>query len=119
MSNPIVKTYFSYHEMVKDFSELTSNLDFEKTLTTAPPMSFYTKDGRVALGGNFIHFLTRLREETGLKVNPFGSEEQRGFFLVSYEDYAPVENEKQEVLEVKAVDTPAKKRSQRPTSSQK
>ena len=119
MSNPTVKTYFSYHEMVKDFSELASNLDFEKTLTTAPPMSFYTKDGRVALGGNFIHFLTRLREETGLKVNPFGSEEQRGFFLVSYEDYAPVQNEKQEVLEVKAVDPPAKKRSQRSAPSQK
>ena len=119
MSNPTVKTYFSYHEMVKDFSELASNLDFEKTLTTAPPMSFYTKDGRVALGGNFIHFLTRLREEAGLKVNPFGSEEQRGFFLVSYEDYAPVQNEKQEVLEVKAVDTPAKKRSQRSAPSQK
>ena len=119
MSNPTVKTYFSYHEMVKDFSELASNLDFEKTLTTAPPMSFYTKDGRVALGGNFIHFLTRLREETGLKVNPFGSEEQRGFFLVSYEDYEQKKNKKQEVLEVKAVDTPAKKRSQRSAPSQK
>lgn len=120
MSNPIVKTYFSYHEMVKDFSELASDLDFEKTLTTAPPMSFYTKDGRIALGGNFIHFLSRLREETGLKVNPFGSEEQRGFFLVSFEDYAPVEQNKEaEVLEVKAVDTPAKKRSQRATSTKK
>ena len=119
MSNPIVKTYFSYHEMLVDFSQLIPSLDLDKSLIQAPPMSFYTKDGRIVLGGNFIHFLVRLREETGLKVHPLASEEHAGYFLVSYEDYAPVQNEKQEVLEVKAVDTPAKKRSQRSAPSQK
>lgn len=112
MSNPQLKRYFSYHEMIQDFSKLASNLDAEKTLTQAPPMSFYLKDGRVALGGNFIHFLQRLREETGLLVHPFSSEEHMGYFLVSFEDYKEIEVE-QEVLKVEAVDSPAKKRSLR------
>lgn len=120
MSNPIVKTYFSYHEMLVDFSQLIPSLDLDKTLIQAPPMSFYTKDGRIVLGGNFIHFLVRLREETGLKVHPLASEEHAGYFLVSYEDYAPVEVvEDQKSIKIKAVDTPAKKRSQRSAPSQK
>jgi hypothetical protein len=114
MSTPELKRYFSYHEMIMDFASLTPSLDVGKTLSVAPPMSFYTTDGRVALGGNFIHFLVRLREETGLKVLPFSSEEHMGYFLVSFEDYAPVDaQEPAEKIEVKAVDTPAKKRSQR------
>lgn len=114
MSNPIVKSYFSYYEMLLDFSTLVGNLDLDKSLTQAPPMSFYTTDGRVALGGNFIHFLIRLREETGLKVNALSSEEHAGWFLVSYEDYAPVVlNDEPEKIEIKPVDTPAKKRAQR------
>lgn len=114
MSNPELKRYFSYHEMIMDFASLVTTLDVGKTLTVAPPMSFYTTDGRVALGGNFVHFLVRLREETGLKVLPFSSEEHMGYFLVSYEDYAPADEQAPvEKIEVKAVDTPAKKRSQR------
>ncbi|QHR76141.1 hypothetical protein JR321_gp262 [Escherichia phage anhysbys] len=112
MSNPELKRYFSYHEMIRDFESLSPLIDADKTLVSAPPMSFYLKDGRVALGGNFIHFLTRLREETGILVHPFASEEHMGYYLVSYEDYAPVKI-KEEVLKVEAVDTPAKKRSLR------
>lgn len=118
MSNSELKRYFSYHEMIMDFASLASTIDAGKTLSVAPPMSFYTTDGRVALGGNFVHFLVRLREETGLKVLPFSSEEHVGYYLVSFEDYAPVVNETPvEKIEVKAVDTPAKKRAQR-TSKQ-
>lgn len=113
MSNPDLKRYFSYHEMITDFAKLSSNLDVEKTLSVAPPMSFYTTDGRVALGGNFIHFLVRLREETGIKVNPFSCEEHMGYFLISYEDYTVVNEEPVEKIKVAAVDTPAKKRAQR------
>ncbi|AMM43459.1 hypothetical protein JR318_gp121 [Escherichia phage vB_vPM_PD06] len=113
MGNAVLKTYFSYHEMIMDFASLSPALDAGKTLSVAPPMSFYTTDGRVALGGNFIHFLVRLREETGIQVHPFGSEEHPGYYLVSYEDYAPVELKTQDKIEVKAVDTPAKKRAQR------
>ena len=69
MSNPDLKHYFSYHEMIMDFASLAPAIDAGKTLSVAPPMSFYTTDGRVALGGNFVHFLVRLREETGLKVS--------------------------------------------------
>lgn len=120
MSNPDLKHYFSYHEMIMDFASLAPAIDAGKTLSVAPPMSFYTTDGRVALGGNFVHFLVRLREETGLKVLPFSSEEHRGYYLVSFEDYAPVgETTVEEKIEVKAVDTPAKKRSQRTTSVKK
>ena len=106
--------------MIMDFAALTPALDAGKTLSVAPPMSFYTSDGRVALGGNFVHFLVRLREETGLKVNAFSSEEHVGYYLVSFEDYAPVEAvEDAEKIEVKAVDTPAKKRSQRASTLKK
>lgn len=113
MSTPKLVRYFSYYEMIQDFDSLVTTLDADKTLTSAPPMSFYTKDGRIALGGNFIHFLQRLREETGLMVHPFSSEEHMGYYLVSYEDYAPVQAEAEDKLEVQAVDTPAKKRSLR------
>ncbi len=117
MSNPDLKHYFSYHEMIMDFASLTPALDAGKTLSVAPPMAFYTTDGRVALGGNFIHFLVRLRDETGIKVLPFSSEEHNGYYLVSFEDYAPVDGTVEEKkIEVKAVDTPAKKRSQRSVS---
>lgn len=120
MSNPELKRYFSYHEMIMDFAGLTPSLDAGKTLSVAPPMSFYTTDGSVALGGNFVHFLVRLREETGIKVLPFSSEEHMGYFLVSFEDYAPVgELPIQDKIEVKAVDTPAKKRAQRNVSLKK
>lgn len=116
MSNPIVKTYLNYHEMIYDFASLSPVIDAEKTLIDAPPMSFYKTDGTIALGGNFINFLIRLREEAGILVNPFGSEEHRGYLLVSFEDYAPVALVEEEKMEVKAVDTPAKKRSQRTTT---
>ena len=116
MSTPMVKTYFSYHELISDFARLSGRIDFNKTLIQAPPMSFYTTDGRVVLGGNFIHFLKRVREELGIKVNAFSSEEQRGFYVVSYEDYSVVEEEELPSIEIKAVDTPAKKRSQRTTA---
>jgi hypothetical protein len=120
MSNPELKRYFSYHEMIMDFAGLAPTLDAGKTLSVAPPMSFYTTDGRVALGGNFIHFLVRLREETGLQVLPFSSEEHVGYFLVSFEDYAPAgAAPAEDKIEVKAVDTPAKKRSQRAVSLKK
>lgn len=114
MSKPDLKHYFSYHEMLMDFASLAPAIDVEKSLSVAPPMSFYTTDGRIALGGNFVHFLTRLREETGLKVLPFSSEEHVGYYLVSFEDYSKVEEaEVKEKIEVKPVDSPAKKRSQR------
>ncbi|WNL63499.1 hypothetical protein [Citrobacter phage Tr1] len=113
MSNPVLKTYFSYYDMIVDFGALSPVIDVDATLTKAPPLSFYTSDGRVALGGNIIHFLQRIKEETGIKVVPFASEEHLGYYLISYEDYAPVSAPEQEKLEVKEVDTPAKKRSQR------
>lgn len=113
MSNPELKRYFSYYEMIVDFGKLTQNLDVDRTLTQAPPMSFYTTDGRIALGGNFIHFMQRLVEETGLKVLPFSCEEHVGYFLVSFSDFSPAEYAEEDKLEVQAVDSPAKKRSLR------
>ncbi len=113
MSNPILKTYHSYYDMIVDFASMSSEIDVDKTLTQAPALSFYTKDGRVALGGNFVHFLVKLKEETGIKVNAFSSEEHLGYYIVSFEDYAPVAPKEPEKLEVKPVDTPAKKKAAR------
>lgn len=116
MSTPLVKTYFSYHEMMSDFAGLSDGMDFEKSLTDAPPMSFYMNDGRIVLATHFNHFLLRIREELGIKVNAQASEEQRGFYVVSFDDYAPVEKEELAKIQVKPVDSPAKKRAQRNTN---
>ena len=70
MSNSIVKTYWSYQEMVVDLASLTDKIDVNKTLFRAPPLCFYKTDGSVILGGSLIHFLQRFRDETGVKVNP-------------------------------------------------
>lgn len=116
MSSATLKQYFSYHEMIADFAALSPVIDFDKTIAVAPPMAFFKTDGSIVLGGNFVHFMISLREKAGLPVVPFSCEEHRGYYLISYESYEPVMLVEEEKIEVKAVDTPAKKRSQRNTS---
>lgn len=111
--NNVLKHYHSTYDMVIDFAKLSDKIDPEATLARAPEFSFYTKDGSVHLGGTFLIFLIKIVEVTGLKILPLSSLEMPGVFAVSFEDYAPVESEKQEPIEVKPVDSPAKKRATR------
>lgn len=113
MSNGIVKNYMSYAEMIMDLGTLSKEIDVNRTLNAAPPMCFYKRDGSVIIGGNIIHFAMRLREETGIKLNPLSCEEHRAYILLSFEDYSPVEEKEEEKIDIKPVDTPARKRSQR------
>lgn len=116
MSTATLKTYFSYHEMMLDFSQLSDKMDFDKTIKQAPPYAFYNKDGQIVIGVSFNHFLQRVRDDLGIKVNPSASEDHRSHYLVSYEDYSPAGEVPQEKIEVKKVDSAAKKRSQRGTT---
>ena len=113
--NNVIKHYHSYHERVMDFARLSDAIDAEKTLSKAPIFSFYTKDGMIHLGGTFQIFLVKLVAATGIKLLPLASIEMPGVYAISYEDYviveAPVVEEPK--LEVKAVDTPARKRATR------
>lgn len=113
--NPLVKTYFSYQELVADLATLSDKLDYTSTISKAPPYSFYTKDGMIALGGNITVFMQKVKDILGVPVNPTSCEEGLGYILVSYSDYSPIEGKEEETdkIEVAAVDTPAKKRSQR------
>lgn len=117
--NNQIKHYHSYHEMIMDFTHLSSAIDAEKTLSKAPIFSFYTKDGMIHLGGTFQIFLVKLVAATGIKLLPLVSIEMPGVYAISYEDYTPVDTPvvDESKIEVKAVDTPARKRAARSKST--
>lgn len=113
--NNLVKHYHSYHEMILDFAALSDGIDPNTTLSKAPVFSFYSKDGKIHLGGTFQIFLVKLVEATGIKINPTVSIEMPGVYAVSYADYAPVSAPEVEVekIKIEPVDTPARRRSTR------
>ena len=113
--NPQVKNYRTYHSMMLEFSQLSSDIDLDATLKSTPQFSFKRKSGEVVLAANLTHMLENLREEFGILVNPKASQQVFGSFVVSYEDFAPAAERELETIEVEDIDTPARKRSTRKT----
>lgn len=111
--NPQVKNYRTYHSMLLEFSQLSSDIDLDATIRTAPQFSFKRKSGEVVLASNLTHMLENVRDEFGILVNPFASQQVFGSFVVSYEDFAPAQQKELAPVEIKDIDTPAKKRSTR------
>lgn len=109
-----VKTYNSYASMIVEIGQLSDKMDANGSLgKKIPNFSFKTKDGLVHLAGNFKHMVENFKDVLGLDVNPESSKQYIGAYIISFNKYEKAKDKELDKLEVKEVDTPAKKRAAR------
>ena len=110
----LVKSYHSYAEMLLDIGYLSDKMDVNGSLgNKIPNFSFKTKDGLVHLAGNLQHMLENIVNVLGVDINPKSSKQMLGSYLVSFNKYEKAKEKELPSIQVKEVDTPAKKRAAR------
>lgn len=109
----MIKTYVSYSSMLLDVSYLSDKLDLNASLSGIPDFSFKTKDGKIHLAANFVHMAENFHKVLGLDINPKVCKQWMGSYVISYNKYEKVPESEKAPIEVKAVDSPAKKRATR------
>lgn len=109
-----VITYNSYASMIVEIGQLSDKMDSNASLgKKIPNFSFKTKDGLVHLAGNFKHMVENFKEVLGLDVNPESSKQYIGAYIISFNKYEKAQDKELPSIQVKEVDTPAKKRATR------